>query len=279
MFSSIHRRLSYANVVATLALVFAMSGGALAASHYLISSTKQISPRVLSALKGRAGAPGAPGRAGPQGARGEIGSVGKEGPAGKEGSIGKEGPVGKAGTPGKKGSEGEPGEPGPQGTTGPAGTNGKEGSPWTAGGVLPSGSTETGAWLLYKNVGAAEEIAFAPISFPIPLATKGSAGVEPHFVGITEGEGEANENKALFEEIDGKKLCKGTVDDPGAGAGNLCIFAGEQLGQLTNAREGAVFSPSTRAFNEPGLTGAVIYFESEHSGVMEGTGAWAVTAK
>jgi hypothetical protein len=29
------RHLSYANVVATLALVFAMTGGAFAASHYL----------------------------------------------------------------------------------------------------------------------------------------------------------------------------------------------------------------------------------------------------
>jgi hypothetical protein len=44
------RRLSYANVVATLALVFAMSGGALAANHYLINSTKQINPKVLKAL-------------------------------------------------------------------------------------------------------------------------------------------------------------------------------------------------------------------------------------
>jgi hypothetical protein len=46
--NSIRRRLSYANVVATLALVFAMSGGALAASHYLVNSTKQINPKVLS---------------------------------------------------------------------------------------------------------------------------------------------------------------------------------------------------------------------------------------
>jgi hypothetical protein len=43
-------RFTYANVVATLALVLAMSGGALAASHYLITSTRQISPRVLKKL-------------------------------------------------------------------------------------------------------------------------------------------------------------------------------------------------------------------------------------
>ena len=34
------RHLNYANVTATLALVFAMSGGALAAKHYLVSSPK-----------------------------------------------------------------------------------------------------------------------------------------------------------------------------------------------------------------------------------------------
>jgi hypothetical protein len=51
-FSRRRIRLSYANVVATLALVLAMSGGAIAATHYLITSTKQISPRVLKKLKG-----------------------------------------------------------------------------------------------------------------------------------------------------------------------------------------------------------------------------------
>ena len=33
------KHLSYANVAATLALILVMSGGALAASHYLITST------------------------------------------------------------------------------------------------------------------------------------------------------------------------------------------------------------------------------------------------
>ena len=49
------KRLSYANVTATLALVFAMSGGAMAANSYLINSTKQINPKVLKKLTGNAG--------------------------------------------------------------------------------------------------------------------------------------------------------------------------------------------------------------------------------
>src|SRR6202043_2254580 len=47
---AMRRRFSYANVAATLALVFSMSGGALAAKHYLINSTKQINPKVLKAI-------------------------------------------------------------------------------------------------------------------------------------------------------------------------------------------------------------------------------------
>jgi hypothetical protein len=72
------RRINYANVTATLALFFAMSGGALAAKHYLINSTKQINPKVLKALKGNSGPGGA------------AGLTGKEGPPGKEGKEGKE---------------------------------------------------------------------------------------------------------------------------------------------------------------------------------------------
>lgn len=79
----IRKHLSYANVVATLALVFAMSGGALAASHYLITKTSQIKPSVLKKLK-------TPGKAGPQG---------PSGPAGTTGLQGKEGPPGPANGP------------------------------------------------------------------------------------------------------------------------------------------------------------------------------------
>ena len=63
------RRFTYANVAATLALVFAMSGGAVAASHYLINSTKQINPKVLRTLRGARGATGATGSSGATGAR------------------------------------------------------------------------------------------------------------------------------------------------------------------------------------------------------------------
>jgi hypothetical protein len=87
------KRLSYANVTATLALVFAMSGGALAANHYLINSTSQVNPKVLKKLTGKAGKTGA------------------TGPAGATGATGKEGPQGPKGETGPKGNEGPPGTP------------------------------------------------------------------------------------------------------------------------------------------------------------------------
>src|SRR5579871_417326 len=79
------RHLTYANVAATLALVFAMTGGAIAAKHYLINSTKQINPKVLKKLRGAKGKTGA---TGPQGKQGAQGTAGAAGAAGGQGPVG-----------------------------------------------------------------------------------------------------------------------------------------------------------------------------------------------
>lgn len=79
-------RLTYANVTATLALFFALTGGAIAARHYLINSTSQISPKVLKKLQGHAGprgVPGAPGTSGAEGPKGEPGPLLATLPSGK----------------------------------------------------------------------------------------------------------------------------------------------------------------------------------------------------
>jgi hypothetical protein len=65
------KRVSVAGVVATLALVVALGGGtALAASHYLITSTHQIKPSVQNALRGHRGSIGYRGYKGATGATG-----------------------------------------------------------------------------------------------------------------------------------------------------------------------------------------------------------------
>jgi hypothetical protein len=101
------RHLNYANVTATLALFFAMSGGALAAKHYLINSTSQINPKVLKSMKGKAGPKGPTGAAAKEGPQGKEGSPGRQGPTGKEGPAGKEGPPGEEGSPAEVLAEGQ----------------------------------------------------------------------------------------------------------------------------------------------------------------------------
>jgi hypothetical protein len=112
MLAAIRRHLSYANVAATLALVLSMSGGALAASHYLITSTKQLSPSVLHSLKGRQGRRGADGATGATGLTGLTGSRGITGPTGPRaeeggGETGPTGPTGPAGLGGGGGGGGQ----------------------------------------------------------------------------------------------------------------------------------------------------------------------------
>jgi Collagen triple helix repeat (20 copies) len=107
-----------------MALVLAMSGGALAASRYLIDSTKQISPKVLKQLRGARGETGASGSAGASGVEGKVGAEGKPGTEGKPGATGKEGPEGREGKRGVKGEEGPQGKEGPEGQQGPEGPEG-----------------------------------------------------------------------------------------------------------------------------------------------------------
>jgi hypothetical protein len=149
MFSKVRKRLTYANMVMTLALVFAMSGGAYAAKHYLITSTGQISPKVLKHL------------------------VGKTGSNGKDGAAGRAGPAGTNGPQGPKGEPGSPGSPGAKGEKGEKGEKGNNGEPGQTGftETLPKGKTETGTWA-YRGSKENGAVGTEAVSFNIPLATE-----------------------------------------------------------------------------------------------------------
>jgi hypothetical protein len=67
------RKPSITTAIACLALFFSLTGVGIAASKYLITSTSQIKPNVLNALKGKQG-PAGP--AGPAGAAGIAGAAG-----------------------------------------------------------------------------------------------------------------------------------------------------------------------------------------------------------
>ncbi len=278
MLSRIRGRLTYANVVATLALVFAMSGGALAASRYLITSTKQISPKVLSALKGKAGPAGVAGAAGAQGSPGAKGEPGAAGAPGK-GEAGKEGAKGETGPEGKKGEKGAPGIPGENvsstefsGSKGTCKEGGSEftaegaityacnGSPWTVGGTLPPGKTERGQWVLSSSATTAEEERWTGgISFLIPLTQSPAAHLIETGATLPSG-------------------CKGSAEAPIAEPGNLCVFETLSFNAIKPLlRDGREIFGGLE--EKAGPDGALIRFESKTAGEMLSYGTWVVTEK
>jgi len=87
--SRFHRP-SPALIIATLALSLAVTGVAAGAGRYILTSTKQISPKVLRSLRGKAGSQGP---RGPAGAAGATGAAGVAGPPGETGLTGLTGPA------------------------------------------------------------------------------------------------------------------------------------------------------------------------------------------
>ena len=253
MFQAIRSRLNATSLVAVLALVFAMTGGAYAANRYLISSTKQISPKVLKALKGNAGSGGAQGPAGPAGPAGPGGPAGAPG----AGAAGKEGPAGKEGKPG---------------TTGFTET-------------LPSGKTLMGEWSLSAaNAPAKGAPTWMGASFGIPLA----AAPVGHYLRVSGKEPFYNETTAKEEERESPE-CKGSPKEPKANPGSLCVYASQEEGVALKSA-GTLILPKLCPFGagaggcfEGGVFGVDRFgFGLGTISVTEGSiaisGTWAVTA-
>jgi hypothetical protein len=89
-----HKRLIV--VGATVAALFVAAGGAAAAGHFVITSTSQIKPSVIQALRGNQGPRGLRGIPGTPGANGAPGLPGAQGPPGSPGSPGAPGAPGSA---------------------------------------------------------------------------------------------------------------------------------------------------------------------------------------
>jgi hypothetical protein len=261
----IRRHLNYANVVATFALVFAMSGGALAASHYLITSTKQIKPSVLKSLAGKAGPAGpagANGAAGPAGPAGGTGPAGGPGPAGNDGSNGKsvvaalEGKS--AGSHCKEGGSNFEVEGSGAKTYA---CNGKEG-PQGPSGIMSSlepEQSEHGVYAIRGEGGNGE--GYATISFPIPLKET----LEEADVHLVE-EGKKGPAKECEE---------GSSAEPKAAPGNLCVYevaSGEQQSPFTINPE----VPELNGTTGVGKSGVLLRFVNLAGGSSV-YGVWVVT--
>lgn len=265
MLSRIRKRFTYANVAMTVALVFAMAGGAFAAGGFRITSIKQIKPSVVKRLRG------------------------KTGPAGKAGAQGPQGPAGLQGVPGSPGVKGEAGGPGangvsvsskelskgdshcPQGGSEFSAAEGKvtyacAGSPWTAGGTLPKGASEHGQWALTGKPPTPIPISTG-ISFPIRLASELSLE-KVHVIGEEEGFKEAKEAAAIKSGE-----CTGTWEDPGAASENLCIFLQIAGGEVSSLK----IENSESGGEGAGPSGAIIQYNAPPEHLFIFHGSWVTT--
>ena len=254
MFSRMRERLGTAGmVVSVIALIAALAGTAVAAGGL----TKKQEKQVIKIAKKYAGKPGPTGPAGPAGA---AGPAGPQGPAGTAGAPGAPGAAGKSVTVSPV-AVGDPecselggaivqeeGDP----SSAQEVCNGTEGSPWTGGGTLPSGETETGAWMILQPPGTIQS---ESLTFNIPLESA-LPGSKVHFVTAPTTD------------------CPGSAANPEAEAGHLCISrAGGALESpaIGNASD-SNFPPAAGASR----SGAVMFaFGFEGSS----WGTWAVTAE
>lgn len=237
-------RFSPTTMIAVVALLFAMTGGAWAVTHHSGHPRKvKKGPR---GPQGETGPAGPAGPAGPQGLQGETGPAGAKGERGAPGAEGKPGPEGQQGPQGVPGVNGGPGAQGEKGETGEVGPKGEPGSPWAVGGKLPTGKTETGTWSAGPFETKGQQL--VSISFPIPLAFAFTEE-QIHFLSV--GGGETPE-------------CPGTVEEPKAASGNLCVYA-EELDHL---------SLTTKSSYPSGVV-----FEAKYETEGLGYGTWAVTGE
>jgi hypothetical protein len=231
MFQSVNRRVSATGVLVVIALVFALTGGAYAAKKYLITSTAQISPKVLKAIKGKNGANGVAGLAGQAGAQGPAGAKGDTGGAGAEGKVGPEGKIG------------------PEGKEGPEGKVGPEGKPGPFTETLPTGGVLTGTWIV--TTGASKE-GSTTISFPFQLKARLD---------------EAHVNYVTIADLEKEEIpqgCGGTAEAPVAEAGFLCVFEGKHSAPRGSATNVSFIAPDESKLGT-GVTGCLLSIEAENT--------------
>ena len=259
MFSTLRTRFGIPGVISVMALVFAMFGGAYAASN---SSSGPKATASAKAKKGPRGPKGPKGDTGPAGPQGPAGANGKDGASGSNGANGTSAETvafsGEAHGCKEGGVEVKSASPTAYVCNGVKGTNGTNGTTGFTE-TLPSGKTETGVWTIgprtLESEGTLQGSIWLPISFPIPLA----ADTEVHF---------------LPRDSEPTTECPGSFAEPIAGKGNLCIY--EQT-QFVGTQLTLVINPETGASNSgAGKVGAVLRFQLEEE--LTARGVWAVTA-
>ena len=225
MFSPLRNRFGIPGVISVIALVFAMLGGAYAAS----SNDNGKATASAKAKKGPRGPKGATGPAGPAGPQGSAGANGKDGSNGANGSNGA---TGAAGAPGKsvattsfEGTNEPVGEPCEEHGGNSIEVEGSGVKKYTCNGAdgqdgltgftetLPVSKTETGMWDV-----TATEFTRTTFSFNIPLAEAVPAA-NTHLVSV-----EAQSKHEVPLECSDGAAPDPTTLHPEADSGHLCVF-------------------------------------------------------
>jgi hypothetical protein len=249
-------------IVAMIALLAALGGTALAANGALSGKQKKEVEKIAKKYAGKPGSPGAAGAPGAKGDAGVNGSNGSNGGAGANGisvttsaASGAECPAG-----GIKIASAGPTTKVCNGTTG-----------FTE--VLPAGKTETGIWSsgIVSEIGN-ENIQTA-ISFAIPLAMALPVA-DTHYL------------TTVQQQAGGTTQCPGTVDEPLAAEGNLCVYQGATRLEEEEAGEefkvSGIFPASEEVTGAGGAStaGAILFihykgFPETASAYLNGS--WALT--
>ena len=288
MFQRVRKQITPATVMAFVALVFAVTGGAFAATGGSGSnggSPAKATASVTVAHAAKAKAKTKAGPRGPAGPKGATGATGATGPAGAAGPTGPAGGTGPQGGPGTNGTNGENGKPGESVTseTLAAGKGGctDGGSKFTVGGketkacngqtgfteTLPPGKTETGTYSLGVQGSGGSPIHYVSLSFPIPLKyeKKGSEAAKPVI-------SESGVHYAAFNAtVSG---CPGSNSEPKAEEGNLCIY--EDASGTDEVEFFYADFPGAGGFGV-GPAGTILVFDAKGES-SSAYGTWAVTA-
>jgi collagen triple helix repeat protein len=181
------------------------------------------------------------------------------GPGGSQGAAGAAGPAGPAGAPGPRGLTGPPG---PQGNGGPKGEQGATGPVGPQGDSFESGLTSG------KTLRGVYEIA----------DTAAAKSVQDQTTAISETYAAALPAVPQLHLIaDGATppaVCSGSVADPKAAPGNLCVYESRNHANL--AEDPDVFvDPINQA---EGTLGFGIEITANSAGLYDSAGTWAVTA-
>ena len=293
MFNRIRDRFGTAGlVVSIMALVFALAGGAFAASGGLNAKQKKQVKAIAKQFAGKPGAAGPAGPAGPAGGNGAAGGAGAAGANGKTVLSGTATPTAGIGTIGDFYMDTDDSKMyGPKAAAGANGgwgsgtaLRGADGSPWTAGGTLPDVGTLTGTYGVTGSETAGAglgqssmdegDVAIVPASFSIPVSPA------PTFVFVPGPAGAAGYGSNVGAG------CPGVVSGvPQADSGKFCVygFTGFEPPFTLPAADVSARTPSTTYdADAAGVTpaGALLRVACNDGGdfaICEAKGLWAVT--